>query len=427
MAVKKITYDGTVLIDLTGDTASAADVRTGKTFHANDGTIQTGTFNGGGTDYTEAFISRTYPLTASTSFGNTTVGSGAFAWYNAPDKYLCFNNCTTVSAHAFHYAAFSGLSFPAITTIGDNAFDYVTVNSFLEFENCTIIGSNAFEGATINGTAAFPACVTIHSSAFAYAQGTGTLSFPVCTNITSTALPFYSTKVSVCFPTMTTVPSGAFQYYSCSQLVKSMFPSATIVQSSAFRSAKGITRIDWDGLLSAYQWAFGYCTALVSINLPSLKGTAGANLFYGDTVLSDVSLPNLNACAAGTFYSCHGLTSIYLPNVSYISNTTFAYCSYLTAAYFPTLNKISSTYAFRNCLRLISLYLLSTAMVTLTSRVTFTSTPLYGYSTVAGQWGSIYVRQSLLSTYLANTNWASFADRLVGLTDAQISALPIYS
>lgn len=165
----------------------------------------------------------------------------------------------------------------------------------------------------------------------------------------------------------------------------------------------------------------------MSVNLPSLTGTAGTNLFFQDTVLSDVSLPNLSACAGGTFYSCHGLTSIYLPKVSYLSTTTFAYCSYLTAAYFPMLNKISSTYTFRNCLRLISLYLLSTTMVTLTSRLAFTSTPLSNYSTTAGQWGSIYVRQSLLATYLANTNWASFSARLVGLTDAQISALPIYS
>lgn len=251
MAVKKITYDGTVLIDLTNDTASAADVRTGKTFHAADGTIQTGTFNGGGTDYTTAFIARTYPFTTITFFNNTTVGSGAFAWYNAPDKYLCFNSCTTVSAHAFYYAAFSGLSFPAITTIADNAFDYVSVG-VAAFEACTTIGSNAFYGATFNGTTNFNACTTIHSSAFAYTQGTGTLSFSVCTSITSTALPFYSAHVSICFPAMMTVPSYAFQYYSGSQLIKSMFPNATIAASFAFRSARNITKIDWNGLVSAY-------------------------------------------------------------------------------------------------------------------------------------------------------------------------------
>lgn len=47
MAVSKVTYDGHTLIDLTGDTAVAADVLTGKKFHLADGTQATGTNTGG--------------------------------------------------------------------------------------------------------------------------------------------------------------------------------------------------------------------------------------------------------------------------------------------------------------------------------------------------------------------------------------------
>ena len=48
MAINKVVYDGNTLIDLTGDTATASDVASGKLFHLADGTIATGTASGGG-------------------------------------------------------------------------------------------------------------------------------------------------------------------------------------------------------------------------------------------------------------------------------------------------------------------------------------------------------------------------------------------
>ena len=48
MAVNKVVYDGNTLIDLTGDTVTAADVASGVTFHLPDGTQGTGTASGGG-------------------------------------------------------------------------------------------------------------------------------------------------------------------------------------------------------------------------------------------------------------------------------------------------------------------------------------------------------------------------------------------
>ena len=47
MAVSKVAYDGHTLIDLTGDTAVAADVASGKTFHLANGEQATGTNTGG--------------------------------------------------------------------------------------------------------------------------------------------------------------------------------------------------------------------------------------------------------------------------------------------------------------------------------------------------------------------------------------------
>ena len=43
MAINKVVYDNTTLIDLTSDTATADDVVSGKTFHSRTGTVTTGT------------------------------------------------------------------------------------------------------------------------------------------------------------------------------------------------------------------------------------------------------------------------------------------------------------------------------------------------------------------------------------------------
>ena len=48
MAYNKVVYNNNTLIDLTGDTVTAADVAEGKTFHLADGSQATGTSQGGG-------------------------------------------------------------------------------------------------------------------------------------------------------------------------------------------------------------------------------------------------------------------------------------------------------------------------------------------------------------------------------------------
>lgn len=72
MAVSKVAYDGRTLIDLTGDTATAADVASGKKFHLPNGEQATGTNTGGITP------TGTYNITANgvydvTSYANVDV------------------------------------------------------------------------------------------------------------------------------------------------------------------------------------------------------------------------------------------------------------------------------------------------------------------------------------------------------------------
>lgn len=45
----------------------------------------------------------------------------------------------------------------------------------------------------------------------------------------------------------------------------------------------------------------------------------------------------------------------------------------------------------------------------------FSSTPIGGYRTYAGQYGSIYVPTSMLTTYKTASNWSYFSSRFVGI------------
>jgi len=67
---------------------------------------------------------------------------------------------------------------------------------------------------------------------------------------------------------------------------------------------------------------------------------------------------------------------------------------------------------------LISLYLTSVSKVTtLTGGASsvFYSTPIGGYSAIAGQYGSVYVPQSLLTSFRTSSTWSTISSRIVGV------------
>lgn len=262
--------------------------------------------------------------------------------------------------------------------VGSGAFAWTrSANIALSFPNATEISDYAFHGASFEQLT-FPNCTTIGSHAFNNYQDS---------NIT--------------FTKMSVVPNYAFYSASFTHLTDTMFPSATIVQSSACRYAR-LTTVSLSKIVSAYQYAFANCTALTDVSLPSLKGTLGI----------------------AAFTSCTALTTITLPSVGILNNAAFQGCTNLTAVYLPKCTKISSTYAFRSCYNLLSLYLLNSTMATLTSTNTFASTPISNYTTsTGGVYGSIYVPSALLASYQAATNWKTYSARFVGLTSEQIAAL----
>lgn len=113
MSVNKIIYGNTTLIDLTGDTVTASDVASGKTFHGKDGAQTTGTFTP-----TSITPSSSAPaMTANNVYQPTTDGFAIDA-YN-PDAVIPSANGTYFPS-GFNKMTTSGYAYdnPVYTAIG---------------------------------------------------------------------------------------------------------------------------------------------------------------------------------------------------------------------------------------------------------------------------------------------------------------------
>lgn len=182
---------------------------------------------------------------------------------------------------------------------------------------------------------------------------------------------------------------GSYAFYNHTSLKSVNFPACKTIGYSAFDRCSTLTSANFPACTTIKDDAFAYCYSLASMSFPACK-------FIG----------------ARAFERCSTLTSVNFPICSYIGYIAFAYCYSLTSANFPACTTIGTS-AFNRCYNLISLYLTGSSLCTLSSSDVFTSTPIGGYSASAGGYGSIYVPQSLLTSYQAATNWTYFSSRFV--------------
>lgn len=167
------------------------------------------------------------------------------------------------------------------------------------------------------------------------------------------------------------------------------------------------------GVSSIRSYAFYYCSKLQSVNFPNCS-YIGGYAFYSCINLQTVSFPNCSYISDSAFYYCSSLQTVSFPNCRQITDYAFYNCRDLQTVSLSNCSNIAN-YAFRNCYNLISLYLMSTSVVSLPYSTTFYSTPIAGYSTYASRYGSIYVPASLFNSYKTATNWSYFSSRFVSV------------
>ena len=206
---------------------------------------------------------------------------------------------------------------------------------------------------------------------------------------------------------------GSYAFYSRTNLTTVSFPNATTIGRYAFYICTSLTTASFPNATTIGSYAFGICTSLTTASFPNVT-TIGYCAFDRCTNLTTVSFPNVTTIGNSAFYSCSSLTTASFPNATTIGIYAFYSCTSLTTASFPSATNIGS-YAFRDCYNLKSLYLTGSSVCKLSASNAFSSTPIGGYSTSAGTYGSIYVPTSLLTSYKAATNWTYFSSRFVGI------------
>lgn len=207
-----------------------------------------------------------------------------------------------------------------------------------------------------------------------------------------------------------------YAFYCHSYITEVNLNNVTQIGSNAFYSCTRLTNINLPNLLYMSNAAFEMCTSLSNISLPSIDTIPG-RAFYRCYKLNNADFPNATFVAQSAFDQCTNLTYVSLPKVSMIMPSTFYLCTSLSQIRLPMLVTLYS--AFNSCTNLTALILNGSSVCRLMYTYTFNSTPIGGYSTSAGKFGSIYVPRSLMAAYKSATNWTYFSSRFAAVEDLE--------
>lgn len=329
-----------------------------------------------------------------------TVGAYAFASCSSLSV-VSLPNCASMGYYALAYCALTSLDLPNLISVDSGAFRLNENLSWVSVPKLQVVPSYLFSGMSkltyvnINGASsindnAFYNCTSLSEISIVtpsnphYVVMTGQHTFGGCSSLTVN-LP---TQVSFPYP----VTQGP--YVALSWVYGIRLPSCTSLCSSAFQSCQ-----------------------LVSFYAP-LVNEVPTQCFKDCHYLADVSMPACTTVNAAAFQNCYGsdFTSIELPECTVVSDVAFQSCSGLATVRVPKCTAIGG-YAFSDCRMLTSLYLTSVSGVTtLTDNgAWFSTTPIGGYSTYAGKYGSVYVPKSLVTAFKAASGWSSISSRIVGV------------
>ena len=149
--------------------------------------------------------------------------------------------------------------------------------------------------------------------------------------------------------------------------------------------------------------AFSECANITSVNITNATTIRGYS-FKLCTGLVTLSMPNvISFASAQQFISCENLKNVYAPSLSVLGGNAFQNCTSLEIIDLPAATRLNFSRVFYGCSKLQTVILRNTSVVPVNNDC-FTNTPFTGYN---GLSGTVYVPQSLISSYQTASNWST--------------------
>lgn len=179
------------------------------------------------------------------------------------------------------------------------------------------------------------------------------------------------------------------------------------INNGSLYSCYSLSSITMPNSCVASFYSFQACCSLRSIVIPNNMTNIGIRTFDGCHALTSISIPNsIKTISNYAFNECYALSRITLPNgITSIGTFAFGTCRSMSSIVFP--NSITSIGDFRLCYG-VKYYDFTAA----------TAVPTLGdsraFSGIANDC-EIRVPASLVDTWKAATNWARYANHIVGV------------
>jgi len=153
--------------------------------------------------------------------------------------------------------------------------------------------------------------------------------------------------------TYNVVRIGVEAFGPCTSLSTVTIPSSIkTIGKNAFYNCVALTNVNMsEGLVYMDDGVFSGCSKLASVTIPQSVAYMGTTMFHSCTKLLNVTLPNgLESVGYQMFYHCSGLSNMVLPDsVRQIGDYAFSGCSSMTAIYIPERVTSIGMGAFSNC------------------------------------------------------------------------------
>ena len=151
---------------------------------------------------------------------------------------------------------------------------------------------------------------------------------------------------------------GDYAFFYCTNLVSVVIPSSvTNIGDSAFFYCTNLVSVTIpDSVTSIESGAFYGCRSLTSVTIPSSVKSIGTQAFRNCSGLTSMTiLDSVTSIESGAFYDCSGLTSVTIPgSVTNIGSHAFYGCTGLTSVTIPDGVTSIEYYAFASCSGLTS-------------------------------------------------------------------------